>query len=384
MRLTGTLQIRTLANIVHMSLIHDLGSMFSSTLAQHLPNTSMNCINYIKDDLGFFSAPEYVRLFASPEKRAAVLSMIHFMKDQMVSVIQDTNWITESTKEKAKEKARSIDALVGLPDELYDSDFVESLFGNRSFEEDDFLGNLMKIGQIKLHIDHLSLLNTRWVKTLKRIGYPQEVNAAYSPSYHSITIKTGQIDSLLFEIGRQSFLNFGMVGMAIGHELAHSFDPFSVRYDKNGTRNSWWDEDSAVEYHTREQCFIEQYDSLSVPNAEGKSCLVDGRRTVGENIADNAGYKIAYRSYLKWVEENGPDLQLKGLERFNDKQLFWISLANVWCGHVLVKADKVQSDCHSPRKYRVNIPLRNLKEFSNDFGCPLGTQMNPPTKCSLW
>lgn len=368
-----------------MTLIHDLGSMFASTLAQHLPPTSMNCINYLKNDMDLFSAPEYVRHFAGPEKRASLLSMIHLLKDQMLSVIQDVNWITESTKEKAKEKARSIDAMVALPAELFDSDFVESLFGNRSFEEDDFLGNLMKIGQIKLHIDHLTLLNIRWVKIFRRLKYPQEVNAAYSTGDHSITIKTGQIDSLLFDIGRQSFLNFGMAGMAIGHELAHSFDPHNVRYDENGTRNHWWDEDSEVEYHTRKQCFIEQYDSLSVPNAEDESCLVDGRRTVGENIADNAGYKIAYRSYLKWVEENGPDLRLKGLEQFNDKQLFWISLANVWCGHILVKTpDQVQGDCHSPRKYRVNIPLRNLKEFSNDFGCPLGTQMNPPTKCSLW
>lgn len=113
---------------------------------------------------------------------------------------------------------------------------------------------------------------------------------------------------------------------------------------------------------------------------------VDGNKTLGENIADNGGFKAAYHAYVRWASKNQEEARLPRFENYTPKQLFWLSTANMWCTKISpgLARNLIRRDVHSPAEFRINGPFSNLAEFSNDFGCKLGTNMNPINKCSVW
>lgn len=150
----------------------------------------------------------------------------------------------------------------------------------------------------------------------------------------------------------------------------------------DGNLRQWWQNDTLQLYTERAQCIIDQYGNFTDPDA---NLMLNGVNTQGENIADNGGVKEAYMAYQKWVEKNGPEQRLPGLE-YNTNQLFWISAAQTWCTVYKPEALKytIVADSHSPGRYRVMGPFKNMVDFARDFNCPLGSTMNPEAKCEVW
>ncbi|CAH3026697.1 unnamed protein product, partial [Porites evermanni] len=168
------------------------------------------------------------------------------------------------------------------------------------------------------------------------------------------------------------YLNYGSLATVIGHEITHGFDDSGRLYDKNGNFNDWWSEESEANFKSKSDCLVDQYGDYKV---FGKK--IDGKQTLGENIADNGGLKLAYEAYQSWVKANGRENPLPDLSMSVD-QLFFIGFAMTHCAVYKKKAALYQReiDSHSYDKYR--------SIFAKAFNCPIGSEMNPVKKCSVW
>lgn len=177
-------------------------------------------------------------------------------------------------------------------------------------------------------------------------------------------------------------MNYGAIGVVIGHEITHGFDDQGRQFDLDGNLVDWWGKDTADAYLGKAKCIVDQYANFTDALTE---LNLNGINTQGENIADNGGLKEAYLAYQKFVESHGPESGLPGLN-YTTNQLFWISSAQTWCAVFRPEAMKkrILTGVHSPNQFRVLGPLHNMKEFSADFQCAEGTKMNPIDKCEVW
>ena len=157
------------------------------------------------------------------------------------------------------------------------------------------------------------------------------------------------------------------------------------RYDKDGNLKQWWTEATLKHYEERVQCIVDQYSNFTVTQL-GDNFTVNGINTQGENIADNGGLREALRAYYKFRERVSSESTLPGLADYTPEQLFFLGFAHMWCGnstHGALKS-RVVDGVHSPNRYRVIGTLSNFAEFSEAWKCPVGSPMNPPSKCVLW
>merc|ERR1712126_270984 len=211
------------------------------------------------------------------------------------------------------------------------------------------------------------------LKTLREIPnrdiwlmHPAIVNAWYSPNHNTITFPAGILQAPFFKGGWPRYLNYGAMGMVIGHEITHGFD------------------DQA-------QCFIDQYSNYTVPELipilGEEDAHLNGENTQGENIADNGGIHESFRAYMHSIESQGAEPALPGLTQFTPEQMFFISNAQVWCEistpeHLL---GQVLGHPHTPGRFRVIGPLGNSEDFQAAYGCPVDSAMNRgDEKCLLW
>lgn len=204
-----------------------------------------------------------------------------------------------------------------------------------------------------------------------------------------------------FSADRPRYMNFGAIGLVIGHEITHGFDDEGRRFDLNGNLLNWWAKTTEKAFLGKAQCIIDQYGNFTEPLTGLK---LNGVTTQGENIADNGGIKEAYFAYKNYVKQKGFEQTLPGLN-YTPNQLFWISAAQTWCSvfrkgrfkifsttqhlyRVCLFSEKMRMQVltneHSPPMFRVLGPMGNMKEFSDDFHCAKGTKMNPVKKCTIW
>ncbi|VDO84645.1 unnamed protein product, partial [Soboliphyme baturini] len=202
------------------------------------------------------------------------------------------------------------------------------------------------------------------------------VNAWYSPEYNSITIPASIMNAPFFRVDYPAAKNFGAMGSIIGHELIHGYDNQGMKYNYNGTRETWMTDESKAGFDNMSDCIVEQYNKTCYPYM---SMCVNGNQTLGENIADIGGIKVAFYAYQKYVSEHGKEPRLPGLEDFSMEKIFFLSFAQLWCEKQSITSLYLQiiQDEHSPAKVRVINTLRNFNEFSKTFGCKPGAAMNP-------
>ncbi|XP_047534024.1 phosphate-regulating neutral endopeptidase PHEX [Vanessa atalanta] len=183
-------------------------------------------------------------------------------------------------------------------------------------------------------------------------------------------------------IQMKTSLNYGSLGTVLGHEITHGFDNFGRLFDKNGNLLPWWSNDTINSFVNKTQCFIDQYSSYYVPEIDQH---VDGKKTLGENIADNGGVREALAALREHLRKNGPEPKLPGFEHLNSEQLFFLSFGNLWCGvstKEILKADL--TDEHSPQQFRARGALQNNADFAKIWNCPPGSPMNPSNKCIIF
>lgn len=209
---------------------------------------------------------------------------------------------------------------------------------------------------------------------------PETINAYYEPTLNEMVFPAAMMQYPYFDKDLPIPVNYGGIGCVQGHELSHGFDDQGRLYDGTGKLVNWWTEQVSQLYSAKAQCLVKQYNKFELL----PGYFVNGNLTLGENIADNAGLKDAYIAVIK---ELGPDVTKQSVvPQFNNIQLFFVSFAQSWCQKAREESMKQRllTDVHAPPRFRVIGTLQNSKEFSDVFQCPVGSTMNPETKCDLF
>jgi putative endopeptidase len=315
--------------------------------------------------LGEALAQLYVKKYfpESAKKRMAVL--VDNLKKAFEARIDRLDWMSDSTKAKAKDKLYAFTEKIGYPDKWRDYSQVtvkrDSYFENLlSADKNDYLYNLNKLGK--------PVNRNEWHTT------PPTVTAYNNPPLNEIVFPAGILQPPYFDVNADDALNYGGIGMVIGHEITHSFDDQGAQYDKVGNVTDWWTKTDYAKFKAKTQQVIDQYSAFTVLD----SVHIKGALTVGENTADIAGVAIAYDAF-KLTQQGKDTTKLDG---FTPDQRFFISIARIW--RVKTRdpymAMYVNTNPHSPAKWRVNGPLMNFTPFYKAFNVQPGDKMYKPEK----
>ncbi|XP_070330267.1 membrane metallo-endopeptidase-like 1 isoform X3 [Odocoileus virginianus] len=341
------------------------------------------CVSYVNSNMESALGSLYVKEAFPGDSKDVVKELIDKVRAVFVDTLDELSWMDESSKKKAQEKAMNIREQIGYPDYILEeaNKHLDEEYSNLNFSEhlyfENGLQNLKAGAQRSLKKLREKVDQNLWI-----IG-AAVVNAFYSPNRNQIVFPAGILQPPFFSKEQPQALNFGGIGMVIGHEITHGFDDNGRNFDKNGNMLDWWSNFSAQHFREQSECMVYQYGNYSWDLADDQN--VNGFSTLGENIADNGGVRQAYKAYLKWVAEGGKDQQLPGLE-LTYQQLFFINYAQVWCGSYRPEfaIQSIKTDVHSPLKYRVLGSLQNLDAFADAFHCTKGSPMNPKVRCRVW
>lgn len=317
----------------------------------------------IDRNIGHALAQLYVKKYFPEDAKKRMRVLVDNLKKAFEARITKLEWMSDSTKLKAKEKLYAFTEKIGYPDKWRDYSNVEvskdKYFENRlSATKNEYAYRIAKVDQ---PVDR-----TEWYTT------PPTVTAYNNPPLNEIVFPAGILQSPYFDLNADDALNYGGIGMVIGHEITHSFDDQGAQYDKVGNVTDWWTKDDYEKFKTRTQQVIDQYSSFTVLD----SVHIKGALTVGENTADIAGVAIAYDAF-KLTQQGQDTTKLDG---FTPDQRFFISIARIW--RVKTRDEflrmYVNTNPHSPAKWRVNGPLMNFTPFYNAFDVKEGDKMYKP------
>ena len=278
--------------------------------------------------------------------------------------------MTPETKKRAIEKLEAITEKIGYPEKWLD-------YSKLAIAPDDALGNLLRANEFE----------TR--RNLDKIGKPPNpkewsmspptVNAYYSSQLNSINFPAGILQPPFFDAKLDDAVNYGGIGAVIGHELTHGFDDSGRRFDAKGNLLDWWTPEDGKEFEKRASCVDKQYSEYVAID----DVRLNGKLTLGENVADNGGLRIALMAYLASIAQNRPDK----IDGYTPEQRFFLGWGQVWCSSMTPEAERLraQTDPHSPGRYRVNGVLSNMPEFQQAFGCKIDQPMvRGENACKVW
>ena len=329
------------------------------------------CVAHTDAALGEMLGQAYVAEKFPGDSKQIALEMIHDVEAAFEGGLDQLSWMDDVTRGRALEKMAAIKDKIGYPDEWRDYSKLElerdAYFANSivaaAFE---FQRNADKIGE--------PLDPVEWGMT------PAQVNAYYHPIRNEIVFPAGILQPPFFHRDHPAAMNYGGIGMVMSHELTHGFDDSGRKFDRDGNQVEWWEPEASERFEERAACVETLYDGYEVE----PGLTLNGKLTLGENIADLGGVKEAYRAYHLQRSRHGDDGQL--IEELTDDQLFFVAFAQTWCQKITPERARVlaQADPHSAARYRVIGPLTNLPEFAEAFSCEAGTPMNPIDKCEVW
>uniref|UniRef100_A0A8C1XH72 Membrane metallo-endopeptidase-like 1 n=1 Tax=Cyprinus carpio TaxID=7962 RepID=A0A8C1XH72_CYPCA len=342
-----------------------------------------DCVRYVQGNMENAVGALYVRETFSGNSKRMVRELIRKIQEAYVETLEELSWMDEQSKEKAREKAMAISEQIGYPDHILEEENkkLDEEYTHLNFSEENYFENILENLAASAQKVHKKLREPvdpdMWI-----IG-AAVVNAFYSHNRNQIVFPAGILQPPFFSEKQLQALNFGGIGMVIGHEITHGFDDHGRNFDKDGNMYNWWSNYSAERFEDQSKCMVEQYGKFSWKLSGGQN--VSGITTLGENIADNGGVRQAYKAYMKWVEREGEEPRLPGLD-MDHKQLFFLNFAQVWCGACRPEyaIQSIKTDPHSPLEYRVLGSLQNFEAFSEAFHCARGAPMNPEEKCRVW
>ena len=314
----------------------------------------------------------YVAKYFPPEAKERMLKLVENLRISLGEHIDSLEWMSAETKAKAKEKLAAFYVKIGYPDKWRDYsgltiDPKKSYWDNvreaAIFESDYMLSDVNK------PVD-----KTRWLMS------PQTVNAYYNPTTNEICFPAGILQPPFFYMNADDAVNYGGIGVVIGHEMTHGFDDQGRQYDKDGNLKDWWTAEDAKQFNLRADKLADQYSSIIVLD----TVHANGRFTLGENIADHGGLRVSYTAFKNATK--GQDL--KPIDGFTPDQRFYLAYAGLWAQNIrdeeILRLTKI--DPHSLGKWRVNAALRNLESFFQAFGItekdPM--YMKPEDRVTIW
>ena len=330
------------------------------------------CAESADNQLGEALGKKYVEKYFPPEAKARTQEMTKYILLAMGDVIRDLDWMSAETKKKAQEKLASFTVKVGYPDKWKDYAGVQISRG--SYWDDVVAASRWNVddgrGQIGKPVDR-----ARWGMT------PPTSNAYYNPLLNEIVFPAGILQPPAFDVKANDAVNYGAIGVVIGHEITHGFDDEGSQFDAKGALSNWWTPQDKEKFNARAQCVVKQFDGYFIePNIHH-----NGKLVLGESIADLGGAKLAFLAYKKSREGKAPEPTLDG---FTPEQQFFIAWGQ-WRGDEIrpeAQRKMVQGDPHPIAKYRVNGPLSNLPAFKDTFQCKADAAMVRPAtdRCEVW
>ncbi|PIC48133.1 hypothetical protein B9Z55_007229 [Caenorhabditis nigoni] len=349
---------------------------------QQSPPRWKDCAQVPSTVLPLAAGAIYVQAHFQESDKYEALRMITHLSKSFTDLVRKNDWMDEETKKVAIEKANSMINNIGYPDVTNDIPMLDKQYVGLHISEHDTYYYIMKKSVVWMQSREFQKLTKPFDKHEFDIS-PAVVNAFYSPEKNAITFPAGILQPPFFSGTFPKAVNYGAIGAVIGHEITHGFDDQGSQYDKDGNLHNWWSESSLQAFDKRRRCIVEQYGNYTVPKT---SFRVNGKLTQGENIADNGGVKEAFQAYQNYVQENGEEPRLPGLQQYSNEQIFFVSYAHFWCGKKKEAAamQQVLTDEHSPEVFRVIGVLSNMEAFADVYKCPKNSPVNPDYKCIVW
>ena len=320
-------------------------------------------LGVVSGGLGEALGQLYVEEYFPASSKERMLTLVNNLRTAFAERIKKLDWMTDETKQKALAKLEAITVKIGYPDkwkdysklEIVPGSYFDNVIAAREFE---FNRNLNKIGK---PVD-----KTEWGMT------PQTVNAYYNPSNNEIVFPAAILQPPFFNPAADDAVNYGAIGVVIGHEMTHGFDDQGRQYDKDGNLNDWWTEEDAKRFKEKTDKLVALYDNYVVLD----SLHVNGKLTLGENIADLGGLNISYEAFQNSLNGKTP----KPIDGFTATQRFYMGYAQVWRQNIRPKelARRLKTDVHSPGEARVNIPPFNITAFIEAFSVKDGEKLFIP------
>jgi endothelin-converting enzyme/putative endopeptidase len=331
------------------------------------------CVSLTDSQLGEALGQRYVEATFGPDGKARMLKMVDLLEQSLASDIHGLDWMSEDTRKQAKVKLDAIRNKIGYPDVWRDYSTVAiqpgDLFGNiRRSTEFATRREIAKIGK--------PLDRKEWGMT------PPTVNAYYSPAYNEIVFPAGILQPPFFDKTVDDAVNFGGIGLVIGHELTHGFDDQGRKYDPQGNLNDWWTAQDGKEFEKRASCVADEYSNFIAVDDK----KLNGKLTLGENTADNGGARIALAALERLIAEDKSGKAAQKIDGFTPEQRFFLGFGRVWCEkrRPEFSRSRVLTDSHSPGQYRVNGVVQNMPEFQKAWGCKKGQPMVAENACHVW
>lgn len=327
------------------------------------------CVASVDASLGELLGKAYIAKRFLPESRDDVRAMLKAIRDALDRRLPALAWMDDGTRAQAKAKLAKMEYLVGYPDRWLDYPFaVERATYGRNVLAASAYDFERRLAKVEKPVDR-----GEWYMP------PQTVNAYYDPNKNQMVFPAGILQPPFYSPKASLPVNLGSIGMVVGHELTHGFDDQGSQYDGDGNLRSWWQPEVRKRFDERAGCIDEQYSAYEVlPGIKQ-----NGKLTLGENIADNAGLMLAYQALTALRAEAKEVLVADG---FDEKQQLFLSLAQVWCSKQTDELTKLRAatDPHSHPRWRVNGSVRNLPAFAEAFHCTEGKPMHPKSTCSVW
>ena len=333
-------------------------------------------LSLINGRLGEAFGKIYVQRYFSPEAKKEMEVMIDYLKKSYRQHINNLDWMSETTKEKALEKLSKFNVKIAYPDkwEDYSKLVIES-----------------KNDGVNLYSNLKNIVKWDYEKALEKIGKPvdktkwgmrpQTVNAYYSPLNNEIVFPAAILQAPFFDFKADPAVNFGGIGAVIGHEIAHGFDDGGARFDGDGNLNNWWTEEDKKNFEVKVKQLADQFSKYEPV----KGNFVNGVFTSGENIADLAGVAIAYDALQMYLKDKGNQELISG---YSQNQRFFLSWATIWRTKSTEKymINQVKTDPHTPGYFRAFAPLTNVDAFYEAFDVKEGDKhyKKPEDRIKIW
>jgi putative endopeptidase len=327
------------------------------------------CISYVDKNLGELLAQPFIaRAFAGESKQAA-LTLTQGITQAFANNLDNVAWMDPATRDKARAKLSNMLSLIGYPDRFRSYDyavlpdqFTATTIAAASFDVQ------YQLGRIGKPVDR-----REWQMT------PPTVNAYYDPQLNEMCFPAGILQPPFYDVKSSVPVNFGAIGMVVGHELTHGFDDQGAQYDGDGNLSAWWPENVTTGFKSRTKCvadFYARYEPLP-------GLHLNGQLTLGENIADMGGVKLAFAAYR--AAQSREDVQ-RVADGFSEDQQFFLALGQAWCTKVSPELErmKITVDPHSTPRFRITGSLSNLSEFAEAWQCSAGAPMRPAQTCAVW
>jgi putative endopeptidase len=349
-------------------------NFFQKTLNGQAVQTARwkRCTSVTDRALGEAVGQDWVKQNFPPQAKQNMEQLVAALEKALGQDIQSLPWMTDDTKKQAEEKLADFRQKIGYPDKWRDytplkitrGDFVSDLRNSSKFE---FNYDLNKVGK---PVDE-----KEWGMT------PPTVNAYYNPGMNDINFPAGILQPPFYDFSKDPAVNFGGIGVVIGHEMTHGFDDEGSKYDGKGNVKPWWTDADRKAFEAKLDCEVKEYGGFEPVDG----VHLNGKLTLGENTADNGGIHVAWQALLATLAQQGKTIDDK-IDGYTEAQRYFIAFGQIWCENRTDQISRVsaKTDPHSPGRFRTDGVVQNFDEFGKAFGCHAGQPMMPENACRVW